>query len=225
MSRNFLIAGTGPRVGKSIVACALGFAFRARGLRVGVMKPVETGCAERGGLLDPADTRGVALAAACDLPLDLICPYRYASAFPAPAAAEADGAPPPDMRHLLDCFRKIAQASDAVLVEDVGGLAAPITWSADSADLAAYLALELIVVVANRPGCLNSALVTLRYGAARGLRIAGYLLNDVVSSASASGPGEGLALARAAHVPCLGAMRYKEPLGLSVIEALLGKRG
>jgi dethiobiotin synthetase len=42
MGRRFVIAGTGARVGKTTVGCALGFAMRARGMRVGVMKPVDT---------------------------------------------------------------------------------------------------------------------------------------------------------------------------------------
>ena len=42
MARGFLITGTGARVGKTTVGCALGFAMRARGIRVGVMKPVDT---------------------------------------------------------------------------------------------------------------------------------------------------------------------------------------
>ncbi|MGO9606190.1 MAG: hypothetical protein ACLQAT_22825 [Candidatus Binataceae bacterium] len=65
MSTNFLITGTDSGVGKSTVGCALGFAFRARGLRVGVMIPAETGCAERDGALDPADARALALASGC----------------------------------------------------------------------------------------------------------------------------------------------------------------
>ena len=40
--RSFLITGTGARVGKTTVGCALGFAMRARGLRVGIMKPIDS---------------------------------------------------------------------------------------------------------------------------------------------------------------------------------------
>ena len=38
-----VITGTDTGVGKTFVGCALAAALRARGLRVGVMKPVETG--------------------------------------------------------------------------------------------------------------------------------------------------------------------------------------
>ncbi len=182
MSLNFLITGTGAGVGKSTVGCAVGFALRARAMRVGVMKPCETGCEERAGILEPADARALALASGCDLPLDLICPYRYRSPLAPSAAAELHSAAPPDPAHIVDCFRKIESASDAVLVEGVGGLAVPIVWGFDSADLAAKLALPLIVVIANNPGCLNAAMLALNYARSKRLKIAGWLLNDVRAS-------------------------------------------
>ena len=74
MARGLLITGTGVAVGKTLIGCALAFAAHARGMRVGVMKPIETGCREIAGILEPADARGLAYAAACDLPMELICP-------------------------------------------------------------------------------------------------------------------------------------------------------
>jgi dethiobiotin synthetase len=226
MVRNFLITGTTPRAGKSIVACALGFAFAARGLRVGVLKPAETGCREREGAPDPADTRGVMVAASCALPLDLACPYRYRAALVPPLAAAADGAPAPDRTHVLNCFGEIASESDVVLVEDVGGLAAPIAWNFDCADLAAAADLDLVVVVANRVGCVNATALTLRYAEARGLGVAGYLINDAEPEPPAPADVTARALAQVAGgAACLGSMRHKEPLKLAVIEALLARAG
>ena len=45
MTSRLLITGTDTGVGKTMVGCALAFALKVRGLRVGVMKPAETGCA------------------------------------------------------------------------------------------------------------------------------------------------------------------------------------
>ncbi|MGH7778750.1 MAG: dethiobiotin synthase [Candidatus Binataceae bacterium] len=214
MRLKFLITGTGTGVGKSAVGCAIGFALRARGMRVGVMKPAETGCeagADAGaGILEPADARALALASGCDLPLELICPYRYRS----PLA-------PPDFEHILDCFRKIESASDAVLVEGAGGLAVPIVWGVDFADLAAKLRLPLIVVVANRLGCLNAAMLTFNYAQSKQLKISGWLLNDVEPALTPASLTNAASLARMTEVPCLGTMRHKEPLAKTVIEKLL----
>lgn len=224
MGRNFLIAGAGARAGKSIVACALGFAFRARGFRVGVMKPVATGCSAARGALDPADIRGVALAAGCALPLDLVCPYRYASPLAPVAAAEADRAAPPDPAKITACYRRIAAVSDIVLVESTPGIADPIARHADLAGLAARLGLHVIVVLANRPGCVSAARTTIEHARFKGAVIAGWILNDTDSNAADS-QRVADALLRSIDAPMLGAMRFKEPLGLAVIEKLLARAG
>src|ERR1700756_4501952 len=101
MARRFLITGTGARVGKTTIGCALGFAMRARGLRVGVMKPVDT--------LESEDAQALALAVGSTMPMDLICPYRHSS-----RAASASAA---DQAHIAECFNKIAAQSDVMLVE------------------------------------------------------------------------------------------------------------
>jgi dethiobiotin synthetase len=221
MSVNFLITGTGNRVGKSTVGCALGFAFRARGLRIGVMKPAEVGCANHNGQLEASDTRALALAAGCDLPMELMCPYRYRSATSPPAAAELDSQPQPELGRISDCFDRVAAASDLVLVESTGGLAEPITWQSDFADLAAALDLEVIVVIANRLGAINSALLTLRYAASKGLRVAGWILNDLEPAVRPGDPTTVKTLSRLTDTSCLGTMRFKEPLSIEVVEKLL----
>ncbi len=221
MNEAFFITGTDTGVGKSTVGCALAFAFRARGLRVGVMKPAETGCERQNGDLYPADARALALASGCDLPLDVICPYRYRSPLAPAAAADADRLPPPDVGRITDCFDRIAAASDVVLVEGAGGLAVPLTWSTDFADLAAALDFKMILVIANRLGCLNAAVLTLRYAASKGIRIAGWILNDTEPAISPAALSNADSLRRLTDAPCLGTMRFKEPLGIGVVESLL----
>ena len=56
--------------------------------------------------------------------------------------------------------RRLAAASDLVLVEGAGGWLAPISSVATMADIAEKLALPVIFVVGLRLGCLNHALLT-----------------------------------------------------------------
>ena len=163
----------------------------------------------------------LALAAGCDLPVELMCPYRYRIATSPPAAAELDSQPQPELGRISDCFDRIAAASDLVLVESTGGLAEPITWQSDFADLAAALDLEVIVVIANRLGAINSALLTLRYAASKGLRIAGWILNDLEPAVRPGDPTSIKTLSRLTDTSCLGTIRFKEPLGIEVVEKLL----
>ena len=55
MGKGLFITGTDTAVGKTFVACSLAAYLRELGYRVGVMKPVETGCVERDGELFPED--------------------------------------------------------------------------------------------------------------------------------------------------------------------------
>jgi dethiobiotin synthetase len=222
MARRLLITGTDTGVGKTTVGCALAFAFKARGMRVGVMKPAETGCEPcADGSLEPAEARALAYAAACSMPLDLIAPFRYRSPLAPAAAAEVDALPAPDFERIAQCFRAIEAESDIVIVEGAGGIAAPITWSRDYADLAWLLDLEVIVVIANRLGCLNLATLTLRYAENRGLKIAGYLLNDVEPATSPAADTNEASMARLTHERSLGRVRFREPLGKSIVDKLV----
>jgi len=221
ISRRFLITGTGAGVGKTTVGCALGFALRARGMRVGVMKPVETGCAEIDGALKPRDADALALAAGSILPLELICPYRYRSTLAPAAAAGIDRLPPPELANIARCFGEIAADNDVMLVESAGGVAAPITRDSDFADLAAMLGLEVIVVVGNRPGCAQATTLTIQRCESRGLKVAGYILCDCEPTASSATDDTEASLKRIATVPYLGRMRHREPLARTIVEKLI----
>ena len=190
-------------------------------MRVGVMKPVETGCAEVGGELQALDASALALAAGSQLPMDLICPYRYRSSMAPVAAAAADNLPPPDLDNIARCFHEIAAQNNALLVESAGVLATPITSDADFADLASLLALEVIVVIGNRLGCVNSAVLTLNHADSHGLTIAGSILCDVDTPSSPAMETNADSLRRLTSARYLGRMRYREPLAKVVVEALL----
>jgi dethiobiotin synthetase len=188
-------------VGKTTVGCALGFALRARGMRVGVMKPIDS--------LESRDARALAIAVGSDMPMELICASRYRST-PAPADA-------PDLAYVSQCFDQIAAQNDVVLVESASAS------MIDFADLAAKLGLEVIVVVGNRPGCVDAAVLTLQRCESRGLKVAGYILCDcdsATSSATATGDIEA-SLKGAAKVPYLGRVRHREPLARTIVEKLV----
>ena len=221
MKGRILITGTDTGVGKTMVGCALGFAMKVRGLRVGVMKPAETGCKEEAEELMPNDAITLRASASAIHPLEIICPYRYRSPLAPAAAARADGLPPPDPERIISLFQRIASDSDVVLVEGAGGIAVPLTWDFNYADLAAALGLELILVVANRLGCLNSTVLSIAYAARRNLPVAGYILNDAEPVNSAAARTNAESLKDLTRVPVLGTVRYKEPLALEIVQNVL----
>jgi dethiobiotin synthetase len=221
MATGILITGTDTGVGKTMVGCALAFAMKVRGLRVGIMKPAETGCREDAGQLVPADAVALRASASAIHPLELICPYRYRTPLAPAAAAQAESSPLPDPAQIISLFHRIAADSDVVLVEGAGGIAVPLTWEFNYADLAAALGLKLILVVANRLGCLNASVLALDYAARRSLQVAGYILNDAEPDGSAAARTNAESLKRLTRVPALGPVRHKEPLPLEVVNNVM----
>ncbi len=221
MGRRFLISGTDTGVGKTTLGSGLAFALQIRGLRVGVMKPVETGCAERDAGLVATDAEALNAGSFANWPMELVCPYRYRAPLAPPAAAEADGAPPPDLERIVEAYRRIEANADVMIVEGAGGLMVPITWEKNYADLALMLDLELVLVIANRLGAINAALLTLDYAARRGMRIAGYTLSDVEPGSSPAMETNPQSLARLTAVTRLGHTRHKAPLDPAIVQHLL----
>ena len=216
MRRGVLITGTDFAVGKTLIGCALAFAAHARGMRVGVMKPIATGCREVNGILECEEVRGLAYAAASDVLLELMCPYRYVS--------EAElAAAPPDFGEIADAYQKVAARSDFMIVEGYGAIASPIAWEPrvkDSTDLARMLNLEAVIVEANRPGYLSASRLAIEHAQNRGLDVAGFVLNDVVS------PSEECnleILRKAADAPILGRVRHNQPVPRDIIDPILNR--
>jgi len=191
MGRRFLITGTAAQVGKTTVGCALGFAMRARGMRVGVMKPVDT--------LESQDAQALALAVGSIAPMELICPCRYSST----------SAPVPDLSHISRCFDEIAAQNDVVLVE--------ASSTIDFADLATMLNLEVVVVAGNRPGCMNSTTLALQRCESRGIKLAGCILCDCDPATET----DEASLQKLLGDSYLGRMHHREPLARTIVEKLI----
>jgi dethiobiotin synthetase len=221
MLANLLLTGTDSRAGKTTVGCALAFALKVRALRVGVMKPVETGCIEQEGGLVAADGAALVASASAALPMELVSPYRYVSALAPAAAAEAAGEPLPDFADICEAYHQIAARSEVTIVEETGGLAAPLDWQRNFADLALELNLTPLLVVANRGAFIGTAALTIDYATRRGIAPCGFIINALEPAASARAERDAQAVLRATGTPCLGTMRFKEPLSLAIVERLL----
>ncbi len=211
MKRGCFITGTDTGVGKTFVACALAGALKNHGRDVGVMKPVETGCAERGGGLVPADALALKEAAGAADPLDAINPYRFAAPLAPNVAARSTGREI-DLTIIKERYEDLSTVHDLVLVEGAGGLFAPVTDSETMADLAALLGLPLIIVAPSRLGCINHTLLTVRAAEQKGIPVLGIILNHPVplDAADLSTQYNLEEIKRLSGVPVLGEVPYME---------------
>ncbi len=199
------ITGTDTGVGKTFVTRGIASALRARGRRVGVMKPVETGC---GGTASrhPADALALRAAAGSKLSLDRICPYQLDAPLAPDVAARLENTRI-DPATIVAAYRAIRAGHDLTLVEGAGGLLVPIVERYSMADLARDLDLPLLVVVDSRLGAVSHTLLTLEAAAARGLAVRGYLLNHAAAPDEAAATNASI-LSRCTDSPCLGAIGW-----------------
>jgi dethiobiotin synthetase len=189
-SRGFFVTGTDTGVGKTVAAAALTRALVARGLRVAVMKPIASGSDPTREGLRNSDALTLMAAANVAAPYQAVNPYCFRPPIsPHIAAREAGVAI--DLAVLRSGFDSLAAASDCVIVEGAGGWLAPISDSATMADLAAALALPVLLVVGLRLGCLNHALLTRESLRTRGVAFAGWIANSI--DAHFDRPAENLA--------------------------------
>ena len=221
MAHRFIISGTGPRTGRTTVGCALAFAFKVRGYRVGVMKPVAIGCIVRDRQPAADDAASLIAAASSDLGPETVSPFRFRSPLAPLEAALADGVPSPDFAVIDRLLRQIESLSDVIIVEDTYGLATRLDAAHDFADLAMGHGLELILVVAWHTGYADAARAALDFAGRRDVPIRGVILNALAPGALAEIDRDANELALAIGAPLLGTMRFKEPLSLAIVEQLL----
>jgi dethiobiotin synthetase len=207
MSAGLFITGTDTGVGKTFVACGLAAVLRESGYRVGVMKPAETGCVEKDGELFPEDAVKLKQASACDLPLEKICPCRFREPLAPSVAAEREGRRI-DINFLIETYNEISSAHDITLVEGAGGLMVPLLPSYTYADFAHVLKLPTLVVAPNRLGVINHLQLTLDHAGCIGLRLVGYVLNQIQSEPSLAAETNRAALSTLTSVPCLGEISF-----------------
>ena len=172
MSRGFFITGTDTGVGKTCATIALMHALQRQGKTILAMKPVAAGCLMHEGELKNDDALALQFHASLPLPYPLINPYAYAE----PISPHIAGIHNPvQLAVVTRQFALLKSQSDCVLVEGAGGWFSPINSGQSNADLAAALALPVILVVAIRLGCINHARLSLMAIRQSGLPLVGWI--------------------------------------------------
>lgn len=197
------VTGTDTGVGKTLVTAALAHHFSAKGLKVGVMKPIETGVADPGK--PGADALLLRWAAAATDAAEFIAPYRFTlPAAPCQAATQAKT--PIEVDRIIAAYHHLRQGKDLVLVEGAGGLMVPVRGGYIMADLARQMALPLLVVSHPRLGTLNHTLLTTFAARAMGLELCGFIINQMPSQPEEVAKGVPHLLASLASADLLGVL-------------------
>lgn len=178
----WFVTGTDTGVGKTYVGLRLLASLRALGREVVVRKPVESGWREP---LEQTDAWQLAHAAG-NLPLAEVCPYRFSAAL-APSRAAALQGDRLTLAQLQATCPSTWDVQQFLHVEGAGGFYSPLAVDGLNADLAQRLGLPVLLVAADRLGCLNHILLVAEAVQARDLTLAGVILNPLPDYSAPTG--------------------------------------
>lgn len=174
----YFITGTDTEIGKTLVTSAMLYAFKQAGVKAAGMKPIAAGAELINGVLHQEDVERLRAESSYQIPPELTVPYPLLEACAPHVAAQLEGTTI-DLAYVRECYDRVKQGAEAVVVEGVGGFRVPLTAPYDTADMAQRLQLPIVLVVGLRLGCLNHALLTAEAIEARGLTLAGWVANVV----------------------------------------------
>ncbi|MEW6719837.1 MAG: dethiobiotin synthase [Thermodesulfobacteriota bacterium] len=174
--KGIFVTGTDTNVGKTMVCGLLAAFLRERGMNAVTQKWVQTGT--QGWPADLAMHRRL-MKLPQDIPEDMLgdlCPYRFSYPASPHLAAEREGKRI-DVSVIEAAYRRLERSHDAVVVEGVGGFLVPLSQEMLLGDLVARLGLPVLIVVGNRLGAINLALLTVEAVRRREIPLAGLVFN------------------------------------------------
>ncbi|HMT38515.1 MAG TPA: dethiobiotin synthase [Thermomonas sp.] len=200
------VTGTDTGIGKTLASCALLHALRGHGLRAAGMKPVASGCERLDAEWRNADALALQAAGVPGVAYADINPFALEHPL-APELAARDAGIEVTLPPILDAHARLAARVDALVVEGVGGWAAPLSAALMQADLVRALRLPVVLVVGLRLGCLNHALLSARAIAADGAHLAGWIGSHVDPAMERVDDNLGMLRARL-PAPCWGVLPH-----------------
>ena len=173
--QGLFVAGTDTEVGKTVLAASLCAALADRGEKVAAFKPAVTGLDDPPDPAWPRDHELLASVASAGQSPEEVAPYRFGPAVSPHYAAELAGVAiePPRLRAAA---REAAAEGDVLVCEGVGGLLVPLTPDYLVRDLAADLALPVVVAARTGLGTISHTLLTVEGACAAGLTVAGVVM-------------------------------------------------
>lgn len=183
---NIFISGTDTGVGKTLISSGLVRLARKRGINCVGIKPVETGCPIKDGMLEPIDGRILWEAGDRSFSLDECAPYRFAMpASPFRAAAMEDS----NLRvsDIVEHVLAVSEDATMTVVEGAGGLMAPVEDHKMMIDIIEQLRFPTILVARMALGTINHTVLSVEALQKRKIPIKGIVLSV---SQEFSGPEE-----------------------------------
>jgi dethiobiotin synthetase len=160
-----------------VVAAGLALVLRDRGMKVGVMKPVATGCYGADERLISHDAVFLMEAAQNEYPA-LSSPARFRNPLSPNVAAMLEKKEV-DLPNILKSYRELQKHYDFIIVEGIGGLMVPLKKDYYVANLIRDMGLPIVIVSYAGLGAINHTMLTVDAAMIRGLQVRGIIFNRV----------------------------------------------
>lgn len=158
MVKRIFVTATNTNIGKTYTTKLLLKEFASRGLKVGVLKPIETGVESRAFDAEELLTCVQGLNPKFnDFSTKDIAPIVYR--LPA-APFVASNAKALDLDKINEAVKKIEKVCDILIIEGAGGLYVPIDKKFMMIDLISYLNAKALLVTHCSLGCINDTLLS-----------------------------------------------------------------
>jgi dethiobiotin synthetase len=169
------ITGTDTGVGKTLIAGGIAAVLRGQGLKVGVFKPIASGCRDE-GILVSSDTEFLAMCADADYSLSVISPVTYKTPAAPISCVQLEGRDI-DYEEIVTAYNYLCENTDVVIVEGIGGAMVPLDAEHTVLDLAVEFNLPVVVVARPNLGTINHSLLTIAAVRNAGLPVAGLVIS------------------------------------------------
>ncbi|GMA65614.1 dethiobiotin synthase (plasmid) [Alicyclobacillus fastidiosus] len=167
------ITATDTEVGKTLVAGGIAAVLRARGIDIGMFKPIQSGNLA----IDPeGDAARLKSLSRVDDELEAICPFSYEEPL-APRLAMERAGQKVTLHDIVSHYDTLRKRHRHWIVEGAGGLVVPYTSDAMVVDCAKVMNLPVIVVTGPDLGTVNHTALTVAYAQSQGLQVSGIIVN------------------------------------------------
>lgn len=164
-----LITATDTGVGKTFISYNLVYALKERGIRVGYLKPIETGVEDL-----PAD--GGLLASLTEQSIEEVVPVSFHLPL-SPYAGIIEEGKDFSLQSLKTHYEKLLSRYEFLVLEGAGGVAVPIKKDYNYAKLALDWGLKVILVARAGLGTINHSFLSWHYMMVNGVKPIAIVMN------------------------------------------------
>jgi dethiobiotin synthetase len=180
-TKTYFVTGTDTDVGKTVCCDALLQAAKLQGKSTVAYKPIAAGCEETENGLRNEDALILQNSSTIKVDYELINPIAFIEAIAPHIAAEINNAPI-KIETITQGLQTLQDKNpDLLIVEGAGGWSLPLNNELLLSEWVVQQQLPVILVVGMKLGCLNHALLTYQAIINSGLKVVGWIANQIQS--------------------------------------------